>query len=177
MLPEEMTDLARLYADIALLRRGPQDVPASTLLLAITVIAYCAINLLVNWALPPSSDPWLPVLLLDVVFTLAWYWTLLRLLRRPERVLQTTTAVFGFRAVLAPLLIGVEWLFRRFGTDQSWQLPLTATYIAVVVWMIAANSRVLKAALEWSTFQCVALVLLETIASGLLVLAIVPLAR
>jgi hypothetical protein len=172
-----MTDLARLYADIALLRRGPQDVPASLFLLAITVVAYCAINLLVNWALPPQKDPWFFELLIDVIFTLAWYSALLRLFHKSERVLQTTTAVFGFRAVLAPLSIGTEWLVRRFGADQSWQLPLTVGYTAVVVWLVAANSRVLKAALEWSMFQCVALVLLEIIAGALLVVAIVPLAR
>ncbi|HUN74503.1 MAG TPA: hypothetical protein VMU40_08315 [Steroidobacteraceae bacterium] len=172
-----MTDLARLYADIALLRRGPQDVPASSLLLAITIIAYCLVNLLVNWALPSPSDPWFPVLPVDVLFTLAWYTTLLRLFNKRERVLQTTTAVFGFRAVLAPVSIAAEWLVRRFGGVESWQLPLAVGYTAVVVWLIAANSRVLKSALEWSTLQCVALVILELFASGLLALAIVPLAR
>ncbi|HTX24659.1 MAG TPA: hypothetical protein VMD03_08380 [Steroidobacteraceae bacterium] len=173
-----MTDLARLYAEIAFLRRGPQDVPASMLLLALTVVAYFAVNILVNVMLPPLPDPWFPMLLIDVLFTLAWYSTLLRLLHRQERVLQTTTAVFGYRAVLAPLSIGSEWLVRRFATEQSsWQLPLTVGYAAVAVWMIAANSRVLKAALEWSMFQCVALVLLEFIASGLLAVAIVPFPR
>jgi hypothetical protein len=172
-----MTDLARLYADIALLRRGPQDVPASPLLLALTIIAYCLVNLVVNWALPPPSDPWFPVLLIDVLFTLAWYTALLSVFRRRERVLQTTTAVFGYRAVLAPLWIGSEWLIRRFGTVESWQLPLAVGYTAVVVWMIAANSRVLKAALEWAMLPCVAVVLLEIIAGGLLAWAIVPLAR
>jgi hypothetical protein len=172
-----MTDLARLYADIALLRRGPQDVPASTLLLALTVAAYCLINACVNWALPPPSDPWVPVLLIDVLFTLAWYTTLLSMFGRRERVLQTTTAVFGYRTVLAPLTIGSDWLVRRFHAVESWQLPLVIGYTAVVVWLIAANSRVLKAALEWSMLQCVALVLLEMIAGGLLALALVPLAR
>ncbi len=172
-----MTALARLYAEIALLRRGPQDVPASILLLALTVLAYIAINLLVNWALPAPNDPWLAILAIDILFTLGWYATLLSLLRRRERVLQTITAVFGYRAVLAPLTIGVEWLVRRFGSEQSWQLPLVVGYTAVVVWMIAANSHVLKAALEWSMFQCVALVVLEIIASGLLVVALVPLPR
>lgn len=172
-----MTALARLYAQIALLRRGPQDVPASMLLLAITVVAYFAVNLLVNWALPAPDDPWLPILFVDVLFTLGWYTTLLSMLHRRERVLQTTTAVFGYRAVLAPLTIGAEWLVRRFGSEQSWQLPLVIGYTAIVVWMIAANSHVLKAALEWSLFQCVALVILEIIASGLLVLALVPMAR
>jgi hypothetical protein len=170
-----MTALARLYADIALLRRGPQDVPASLLLLALTVLAYLAINLAANLALPAPNDPWLPVLAIDVLFTLGWYTALLSALRRPERVLQTTTAVFGYRAVLAPLTIAAEWLVRRFGSVESWQLPLAIGYTAVVVWMIAANSHVLKAALEWTTFQCVALVILELVASGLLVVALVPL--
>ncbi len=172
-----MTALARLYAEIALLRRGPQDVPASMLLLVLTVLGYFAVNLLVNWALPAPSYPWLPLLGIDIPFTLGWYAALLSLLRRPERVLQTTTAVFGFRAVLAPLTVGADWLVRRFGSEQSWQLPLFVGYTAVVVWMIAATSHVLKAALEWSMFQCVALVLLEIIASGLLAVALVNLAR
>jgi hypothetical protein len=172
-----MTDLARLFADIALLRRGPQDVPTSTLLLAMTIAAYCLVNLLVNWALPPPSGPWLPVLLVDVLFTLAWYATLLNLFHKRERVLQTTTAVFGFRAVLAPLSIGCDWLARRFGAVESWKLPLAIGFTAVIVWVVAANSRILKAALEWSMLQCVLLVLVEFVASGLLALAIVPLAR
>jgi hypothetical protein len=172
-----MTALVRLYAEIALLRRGPQDVPASMLLLAITIAAYFGINLLVNWALPAPNDPWLQILSIDILFTLGWYTMLLKVLHKPERMLQTTTAVFGYRAVLAPLTIGAEWLIRRFASEQSWQLPLVVGYTAVVVWMIAANSHVLKAAFEWSMFQCVGLVVLEIFASGLLVLALVPLAR
>jgi hypothetical protein len=172
-----MTALVRLYAEIALLKRGPQDVPCSMLLLALTVGAYFAINLLINWALPAAGDPWLAVLAIDILFTLGWYVALLRLLHRRERVVQTTTAIFGYRSVLAPLTIGTEWLIRRFGSEQAWQLPLIVGYTAVVVWMIAANSHVLKAAIEWSMFQCVALVVLEIVTSGLIVIALVPLAR
>ncbi len=172
-----MTALARLYAQIALLRRGPQDVPASMLLLAITVVAYFAINLLVNAVLPGPSNTWLVVLAIDILFTLGWYTALLSVLRRRERVLQTTTAVFGYRTVLAPLTFVTAWLVGRFGSEQSWQLPLVAVYAAVMVWIVAANSHVLKAALEWSMFQCVAVVLLEFVVSGLLIVALVPLAR
>jgi len=172
-----MTDLARLYAEIALLRRGPQDVPASLLLLALTVLGYCAVNIGVDWLLPTPNEPWLPILAIGVAFTLAWYAALFSVLRRRERLLQTTTAVFGYRAVLSPASIASEWLIRRFGTDAAWQLPLIVLYTAVVVWMIAANSHILKAALEWSTLQCVALVVLEILAGGLLVIAIVPVPR
>ncbi len=172
-----MTALARLYAEIALLRRGPQDVPASRLLLVLTVAAYVGVNAILYWALPTPNDPWLVVVAIDVLFTLVWYTALLNLLHRRERVLQTTTAVFGYRAVLAPLTIGVEWLVARFGTVAAYQLPLVIGYTVVVVWMVAANSHILKAAIEWTTFQCVALVILEIVIGGLLVLSLVPLAR
>jgi hypothetical protein len=172
-----MTDVVRLYAQIALLRRGPQDVPASALLLAATILAYCIINSVAAWALPTLAGPWFRLLLTDVVFTLAWYGALLFLTRRPERFMQTTTAVFGYRAVMSPLSIASEWLIRRFGEDAVWQLPLGVVYTAIVLWMIAANSQVLKAALEWSMPACVALVILEILADWLVVFSLVPLPR
>ena len=159
-----MTDLARLYAQIALLRRGPQDVPASMLLLVLTVIAYFCINAAVTLLLPALEEPWMPMLAVDVLFTLAWYSVLLRLLRKPERFLQTTTAVFGFRAVMSPFLIVSAWLLRRLISEEAvWQFPLALLYVAIVVWMIAANSQILKAALEWTAGACIALVILETL--------------
>src|SRR5579871_2932352 len=108
-----MTELIRLFAQIALLRRGPQDLPASGLLLALAVSAYFAVNCVVASLLPPMSG-WLAHLAVDVAFTLAWYYGLLRVAGRPERTLQTSTAVFGYQAVLTPLLLLSEWLMRRF---------------------------------------------------------------
>ena len=49
---------------------------------------------------------WPALLLLDTVFLYVWYAALLRLAGRPERTLQTVTAVFGFRIILAvPLFL------------------------------------------------------------------------
>ena len=64
-----MVDLIRLFTQIAVLRRGPQDVPASALLLAVTVVGYFLVNSVVNAVLPPLDGPWLPRLLLDVAST------------------------------------------------------------------------------------------------------------
>ena len=166
-----MTDLIRLFTQIAFLRRGPQDVPASPLLLALTVCGYLAVNLLVGALLPPDAH-WWQELLIDTLFTLIWYVGLLRLLGRPERILQTATAVFGFQAVLSPLLIAAEWLVRRFSEDSSWQVPITCAGLLLFVWLIAANSHVVKAALEWSATSSVALVILQTLVGWLLVVAL-----
>jgi hypothetical protein len=54
-VPKVMREVIRLYVQIALLRRGPQDLPASRLLLVLTVCGYAAVNALVSGLLPPST--------------------------------------------------------------------------------------------------------------------------
>jgi hypothetical protein len=168
-----MTEFIRLFWQIAVLRRGPQDLPASTLLLVLTVIGYLAVNVVICSVLPPVGR-WRQLLLVDSMFMLVWYAALLRLLGRPERILQTTTAVFGFQAVMTPLLIASEWLMGRFGEDSTWHVPITCAWLLLLVWVIAANSYIVRAALEWSAASSVALVILQTLASGLLQLALFP---
>jgi hypothetical protein len=168
-----MKELIQLFTQIALLRRGPQDLPASLLLLALTVLGYFGVNFVVSSVLPPMTG-WPAHLLVDVLFTLAWYVLLLRLVGRPERILQTATAVFGFQAVLSPLLVISEWLMRRFAQDTTWQFPVTLMGLVLVIWVIAANSHVVKAALEWSSPASVALVILQILAGQLLLFALFP---
>src|SRR6516225_11291076 len=89
-LPKDMSEFIRLFTQIALLRRGPQDLPASGLLLALTVAGYLAVNFVVSIFLPPDAR-WRETLAVGTVFTLVWYVLLLQLVGRPERTLQTTT--------------------------------------------------------------------------------------
>lgn len=169
-----MMELLRLYSQIALLRRGPQDVPASNLLLTATIVAYVLINLIVATVLPQVPGPWLQIIIVDVLFTIGWYAVLLRMTGKPERFLQTTTAIFGYQAVLAPLSIAAGHLVRRFSEDPMWQLPVGMLYLLLLVWMIAINTHVLRAAIEWSLPSCVALVILQLLAAQLLLAAVFP---
>jgi hypothetical protein len=168
-----MKELIQLFTEIALLRRGPQDLPASMLLLVITMVGYFAVNFIVGSLLPPTTG-WPAHVFVDVVFTLVWYVALLKFVGRPERILQTTTAVFGFQAVLSPLLVLSEWLMRRFAQDATWQFPVTLMGLVLVIWVIAAYSHVVKAALEWSSPASVGLVILQIIAGQMLVFALFP---
>ena len=171
-----MSDFIRLYAQIALLRRGPQDLPASPLLLALTVAAFLAVNFVVSSVLPPDNR-WREILMVATLFTLLWYVVLLRLAGRPERTLQTTSAVFGFQTVLAPLVIGCGWLARRFTPDSPWQVPIMCVVLLLFAWVIAANSYIVRAALEWSVTSSVVLVILQAVAGGLLLAALFPTIR
>jgi hypothetical protein len=169
-----MKELVRLFMQIALMRKGPQDLPASATLLAATAAGYFLVNCVVSAALPPIRGPWFGHLVVDVLFTLAWYALLLQILRRPERFLQTTTAVFGYQAVLSPFWIACVWLIRQFSEDDAWRFPVVLMGLAIVVWLVAANARVLKAALEWTLPSCVALVILQILAGQMLLVYLFP---
>jgi hypothetical protein len=168
-----MQEIVRLFAQIALLRRGPQDLPASALLLGLTLAGYLGVNALVSALLPPVSG-WPLQLLVDTLFTLAWYVALLRLVGRPERILQTSTAVFGLQAVLSPPLIASEWLMRRFGEQTLWQLPIALVGLLLLVWLVAANGHVVKAALGWSVTPSIMLVIVQIFCGQLLLFALFP---
>jgi hypothetical protein len=168
-----MRELIQLFTQIALLRKGPQDLPASVLLLAVTVVAYFVVNFIVSVLMPPITG-WPAHLAVDVGFTLLWYVLLMRLAGKSERTLQTTTAVFGFQAVLSPLLVVSEWLMRRFAQDATWQFPVTLIGLVLIIWVIAANSHVVKAALEWSSPASVALVILQILAGQVVLFALFP---
>ncbi len=167
-----MTELVKLFTQIALLRRGPQDLPASTLLLVLTVVAYLIVNLLLNALLSSGSAAELhsypAQLLLDTAFTLLWYAVLLRLAGRRERTLQTSTAVFGLQIVLAPFLFFSSWLWPRFAQDATWEALVYLFAMVVGVWFIAASTHIVKAALEWSGTVSVVLVILQVLAALLL---------
>jgi hypothetical protein len=166
----EMQELVRLFVQIALLRKGPQDLPVSASLLAVTAAAFFVINFLVSTVLPPIPGPWLYQLVLDVIFIFAWYALVLRMVNRPERYLQTTTAIFGYQAVLAPLWVATVWLWRQFAEDDTWSTPTLLLALGVLVWNVSANVRVVKAALEWGVAASVALVILQNITEQALLL-------
>jgi hypothetical protein len=180
---KDMKELIALFTQIALLRRGPQDLPASMLLLVLTIGGYLCVNLLVALALPALphaaaagahavEGQWLAPLLIETLFTLVWYVALLRFAGRPERTLQTVTAVFGLQTVLAPLTDTFDWLMVRFSGDGSWQVPVACAELLAWTWLIAANSYVVKAALEWSSTASVVLVILQVVVEVALLLAV-----
>lgn len=169
-----MGQLIRLFAQIALLRQGPQDLPASPVLLALTMAGYFFAHIVVGTLLPAFPGPWVAQLCVDTAFTFVWYALLLYVAKRPERFVQTTTAVYGYQAVLAPLLVAAVWLQRRFDPESVWQFPVTMVSLALLIWIIAVNSHIVKAALEWSMAPSVALVILQTLAGDLLILTLFP---
>jgi len=122
------------------------------------------VNLVVSSVLPPVKG-WPAQVLVDTLFMLAWYVALLKLLGRSERILQTATA-YSTAGLLSPLLIASDWLMLRFGEDTLWQVPVACAGLLLIIWLVAANSQIVKAALEWSSPASVVLVILQIFAAA-----------
>lgn len=167
-----LATLARLYVDIALWRRGPQDLPAVGILLPLTIGAYVLISVALGEALPALRAGWIPQVLADTGFIALWYWLLLALARRRERYLQTAAALFGLQSALAAPSIVSAWLLQRFAHDMTWLAVGYACAITVLIWTVAATGHVLRAALERSLGFCVILAFLQMLVEELALLAL-----
>ncbi len=146
----------------------------SPALMLVTLVAYVGIKALLL-AIEPSM-PGNPAVLIgiDLVVTVLWCAGLLRVAHKPERFLQTMTAILGFQLVLSPLQFASGWLFLKYGSDPAWQLPVQLLALAIGVWALVVLARILRSATGWPMFSCVALSIGQGLITLLLVLALVP---
>jgi hypothetical protein len=166
------TDSLRLFLDIARLRRGPEDVPADLGLLFTVMAGYGLISL--AFALIPQQQegehPFL-ILVMDALLMMSWVWLMLRVAGKPERFLQTMTAIFGFQMIAAPVLGLALLLYLQFHENQAWQLAVSLPILALGIWALTVSARILAAATSWPVLGCIGLVLLQALVSrGILIL-------
>jgi|SRR5262245_29030624 len=141
-----MTALLSSLAQIALLRKDPGILPASTAWVVVFTLGYAAVNFLM--ARIDASDRVLERTAFDLVLTLAFFWLVLAVTRRTHRFPQVINAVFGTYLVLAPLMIGLMLLRGPAKTHYGvWLLVATGTTV-VVIWYLLAVGHVLRAALD-----------------------------
>lgn len=170
-----ISDGFRVFADIARFRKGPEDVPASTTLLAVAIAGAVLLRALLLGLLPVSTGG-SPVLVIGVGVgvTLLYLWLLLQIARHPERYTQTASAMFGYQVVLAPVLIGTGYLFLAAPEGSALQLPAMLLRLAAEVWALAVAARILRSATTWPLFACVALAIANELLTFFALAALVP---
>jgi hypothetical protein len=163
-----------MYIDIVLFRRGPEDLPASSTLLWLTIAINVLLGLLLGSLIPLPGGNRVAMALAEAAFVLAWYWALMRIAGRPERFLQTSSAIFGFQTILLPAFMVATWLYLSQQKADQLQLPVVFFIVALAVWTLAVNSRIVRAATEWPLFACVVLVLLQALVGQVVILGLFP---
>jgi hypothetical protein len=172
--------IVTLFRDIALMRRGPAELPVSALLLLITIAAQACLALVIDNILPPlpmpegAVDHDLALLAIDSATTLLWGWVVLRLAGKPERFLQTATAVFGCLLIVQPVLLPATWVLDYYRAQPALYLPSLFMLAGMSVWLLVALARILKAATEWSLVPSLMLIFGKGLLTAAIAVTIFP---
>ena len=172
--PAGVLHLTRLYTQIALARRGPEDVPAMPWVLIATWLAYLLLNLLLSALLPAAPDGTLPVILFDSVLLLGSYFVVLQIAGHPARWRQTVSAVLGVQVVLLPAIALATALFAQYKDNNDLQLPAAIPLLVVGVWLLFVNARILGAATTWNLWPCLGLVFAQGLLSRIIEMSLLP---
>jgi hypothetical protein len=142
----------KVFVDIVLWRRGPQDLPSSMLLVAGTLIAYLlvsGISLLLDRS---SSQGYFVFLVLDPVLLMSWIWIVLKVYRREARYRQTIAAILGASALVTLVMLLPLQVLVEFGSpNPSLATKQILAYGYLTLQMLVAG-RIVKLATDSNLF-------------------------
>lgn len=148
----EVLQFLRIFLDIVLWRRGPQDLPASRLLVWLTLAAYLAVSVLQLALLEEPVTTWFFFLVVDPALLMGWVWLVVKLFGHPERYVQTVSAVLGTGALLG-LVVYLPLQFLLPPSAQGQAAPLAqAVGLALVLLFALVTGRIIKLATDSSLF-------------------------
>lgn len=140
-----MSQLLNLFFDICLFRKGPQDVPASSLLLGLSLVAYAVVGLLLL-----STETTLPGALLQVAMEggmlVGFIYVTLASADLKNRLLQTSIAMLGTDALIRSLAIPILFLSAGMHAVQNAHILL----LMLMLWHVSVVAHILRHALSKS---------------------------
>jgi hypothetical protein len=149
----------RIFIDIVLWRRGPQDLPASSLLVMLTLAAYVAVTVVQLLMLDEPAATWAFFVVGDPLLLMAWVWLVLRLFGRADRYLQTVSAVLGTGALLGlGLYLPLQFVVMALDQPPSSSTAQAFGLLLIVVFALVTG-RIIKLATESNLFTGIAVAL------------------
>jgi hypothetical protein len=167
-----MAQLLRIFIEIALWRRGPQDLPASTALLRLVAAIYAGISVvqvgIMGWDVPAA----LLLVMLDLSLQALWLWGLLVFFAKRPRFLQSFTAFLGVGALLNLLDILMSLLLRSVGIAAT--SPNNPWPLLQLILLLLILGRILKLTLERTLVMSMALTLVIMVTISVIAQGLVP---
>jgi hypothetical protein len=149
--------LALAFVDIALHRRGPEQLPASTFLLALALAVFVAVTL-VELSTASTAEGLGLFFGFALILYGAFVWSVLKAFNRERRFKQTATALLGTEAFFGVLSLPLLWWNRDAPADQPLTLPTMLLYF-IMIWEIDVAGYVLSRAIGRPYIVGVSLVL------------------
>ncbi|MEM7027308.1 MAG: hypothetical protein AAF410_03665 [Pseudomonadota bacterium] len=143
------------FLNICLFRKKPQDIPASTGLLAYALGAYALTAVLLLSVTETPVRAFFSAIL-EVSILGGFIYVLLTLTRKKSRYLQTLTSLYGIGAVLSLIALPVYILLSMYPENQMGQDPIHGFSVLMLaclaIWNLVIMSYVLRHALEAGIF-------------------------
>ena len=167
-----MWRLVLAFADIALHRRSPADLPASRFLFALSLVVYLMVGLItirvgnpdrrlldVSFLGSQIDIGFVGVIVLETAVYLGFVWLVLRAFERPGRFLQTATALVGVETLIS--LIGIPvlaWIdtVRAAGGEPT---AGTFVYLLLFLWSLDVAGFIISKAIQNAYFVGVLIVI------------------
>ena len=143
-----MLPILAAFLQIALRRRGPEDLPASRLLLLAAGLLYVITQSLLGRTVYHSLVSLAGSLVLDLLLLCGCVWLLLRVTGHLPRYLQTLTAMFGTGALLGICMLPFNYWLDVAATPDKPALGPTIGLLAIVSWSLVVNGHIFSRALS-----------------------------
>jgi hypothetical protein len=138
--------LLSVFVDIALHRRGPDQLPSAPFFFNLVL----AIAVVVELVVLVASDVRNPVVLalFDTLLDLSFLWAVLKSFGRARRFRQTAAAMLGTDLLLNLIGIPLDFWNRSLGPPSAGMTVPTMLLLLLLIWSIDISAFVLGRALE-----------------------------
>lgn len=143
-----MIPLVQVMVEIALHRRGPEDLPASPFLFRLVLLVYVVIGAMSAAVYWRSAAQVALQVGLDLVLFFAFFSAVLALYRKPGRWLQTFTALLGTGSLLGVFAIPLHLWRQGTGAGESAALLPALALFTLLIWSLAITGHILQHAVE-----------------------------
>ena len=166
-----MQALLMFFIDLARLRRGPQDLPASSALLILFGVLSVTLGTMNGAQMFGGVRAALGANLLDLLLTMVMLFVLLRFTGHSERWLQTATAFLGLGVLVGLVIVLVKPLAELLRISDVAVL----VDLVLAVWLHVALGNILRHALNIPLLAGVLIVLSYTVMAFSVIARVFPL--
>ena len=152
--------LIKLFVDICLFKKGPQDVPVSPLLLILSLLAYLLVGVFLL-GLETSWSEGVLQALVEAVMLFGFLWITLKTAGLMSRLLQTATAMLATDALISSLAVPLlTWMVTSPEAKGVYLFLLL-----LMLWHMAVVAHILRHALSRTWAIGVGLAIVYVVAS------------
>ena len=136
--------------NVALRKKGPEDLPDSRFLLGLTFVVYLLLQVPLGWIAYGPSDVMVSTIVVSVFLVISGLWVLLVLTGHRSRYRQSLTAMLGTSALLSALSIPFSlWRDITMNYESGVALPSTIIF-AILVWSLVIDGHIISRAISKS---------------------------